>query len=306
MKIQGKIVGLFPGQGSQKTGMGKELYEAFPLAKEMFSIADQALGFSLSSICFNGPETELTRTAISQPAILTVSCICYSLAKDIAGDQFNMVAAAGHSLGEYSALVAAGAITFEDAVVLVHKRGKYMQEAVPEGEGAMLAVLGKELSEIEAVLVELDGTVEIANVNAPGQIVVSGTAAGITDFQKKASGFKMIPLSVSAPFHCRMMKPAADKLAVDLDKVAIKQAEVPVYANVTAAPVSTPDKIRQALKDQVCGQVRWVESMQAIVKDTAPEMVVEFGEGNVLSNLLKRIDKSWPREQISAAADFQK
>lgn len=302
-----RILALFPGQGSQKVGMGKELFESSELAREIFARADKALGFALSSICFDGPTERLTETEIAQPAILTVSTICFELAKQKFGASLSVVAAAGHSLGEYSALVAAGAVRFEDAVVLVHKRGRYMQNAVPLGMGRMVAVLGKEVPELEAAISKVTtGVVDIANVNAPGQIVVSGSREGIEQFIGILGSAKVIELQVSAPFHCRLMEPAAIELAKDLDAVEITSGNFPVIANVKAAPLNAPVDIRQALKQQVCGRVRWVESMENAVKEFSPTMAVEFGNGNVLSGLLKRINPSLARFECGSLSALDK
>jgi [acyl-carrier-protein] S-malonyltransferase len=302
-----RILALFPGQGSQKVGMGKELFEGSELAREIFARADQALGFSLSSLCFDGPPERLTETEIAQPAILTVSTICFELAKQKFGASLSVVAAAGHSLGEYSALVAAGALRFEDAVVLVHKRGRYMQNAVPLGMGRMIAVLGKEVAELEDAISKVsNGVVDIANVNAPGQIVVSGSRDGIEQFVSVLGAAKVIELQVSAPFHCRLMEPAAVELAKDLDAVKLSAGSFPVIANVLAAPVNAAADMRQALKQQVCGRVRWVESMEAAVKEFSPTMAVEFGNGNVLSGLLKRINPSLTRFECGGLAALEK
>ena len=296
-------IGLFPGQGSQKVGMGKELAQHSRSAKEMLEQADLVLGFKLSEICFNGPDEKLLQTEIVQPAILTVSSICFELFKSSAGYS-GLQAAAGHSLGEYSALVAAGAIEFTDAVLLVHKRGKYMQAAVPQGAGKMLAVLGKEVEEIESLLSEVDGIAEIANINAPGQIVISGAAAAMEQAKEKLADTRVIELAVSAPFHCSLMKPAAEKLALDLDQLPIKPANFPVFANVSAQPLQEPEEIRQALKDQVCGKVRWVESMERALTDYPGAEMIEFGAGGVLIGLMKRINKEVLRHNISTMADL--
>ncbi len=294
-----KVLGLFPGQGSQKVGMGKSLVEQHALAREMFENADRVLGFSLSSICFDGPEDRLTATEIAQPAILTVSSIAYRLSQSSAESAPSLVAAAGHSLGEYSALVAAGALRFEDAVLLVHKRGRYMQEAVPKGTGKMIAVLGKELAELESCTTKVTlGVAEIANINAPGQIVVAGDVKGITQFLEILGPAKSVELQVSAPFHCSLMKPAAERLAVDLAKIEIAPAQFPIYANVRGAAVQQPDQIRKALADQVCGRVRWIECMQRAIEEQKPDRSVEFGAGNVLSGMLKRICSTLPRESF--------
>jgi len=296
-----KILGLFPGQGSQKVGMGKELFAESAIARELFASADKALGLPLSTICFEGPVERLTATEIAQPAILTVSTICYRLAAE-AG--LTLTAAAGHSLGEYSALVAAGALRFEDAVVLVHKRGKYMQSAVPVGAGKMVAVLGKDLDAIEAAIASVpSGVVQVANINSPGQIVVAGAASAVDAFKAALGDARMTDLVVSAPFHCALMQPAADRLAVDLDACPIAPAAFPVYANVTAAPVRTPDEIRAALKAQVCGRVRWIECMEHAISTESIDRAVEFGAGAVLVGLLKRINGAVPRQSVGALAD---
>ncbi len=288
------ILGLFPGQGSQKVGMGALLHAQSDLSRSYFAEADKVLGFSLSGICFNGPGEKLTNTAIAQPAILTVSVIAYEIMKESNPD-FSLIGAAGHSLGEYSALVAAGAISFSDAVLLVHKRGSYMQESVPKGQGKMVAVLGKDLEEIEAALKQVsNGVAQAANINAPGQVVIAGDVVGIDNFKATLNGGKIIELDVSAPFHCSLMKPAADSLAKDLDALSINQCKFPVYANFSAQPTNEPNDIRQNLKDQVCGRVRWVECMETAISSLAPTEALEFGEGKVLTGLLKKIKKELP------------
>ena len=294
------IFALFPGQGSQKVGMGKALCEASAIAREYFDIADRVLGFSLRQLCFEGPEAELTRTAVAQPAILTLSAICFALFAE-RGGVARVKVAAGHSLGEYSALVAAGALRFEDAVLLVHKRGKYMQEAVPVGAGKMVAVLGKEVAEIESALAAgTSGTAEIANINAPGQVVVAGDVAGVDGFCQRMAGAKIMPLQVSAPFHCSLMRPAEIKLAEDLKTVPLTAPRFPVIANVEAQPLREPEAIRDALRRQVCGRVRWVESMERGLGEFAPAKAVEFGQGATLSGLLKRIRSEVVRANVDS------
>jgi [acyl-carrier-protein] S-malonyltransferase len=292
-----KIFAVFPGQGSQTVGMGKDLYEASDIARECFNAADKALGFSLSSICFEGPADKLTSTAIAQPAILLTSVISYRLSPSTTRDK--VVVAAGHSLGEYSALVAMGAISLEDAVQLVHKRGCYMQEAVPAGVGKMVAILGKEVEEIEAALAKVTtGVASIANINAPGQVVIAGDVAGIDEGLAHLGTAKAIPLQVSAPFHCSLMKPAEIALSKDLDALTIQAPQHPVIANFSATPVSAPEEIRSLLKSQVCGRVRWVESVTTAIQTFAPTAMVEFGAGSVLTGLQKRIDSKLPRYNI--------
>ncbi len=301
------IFTLFPGQGSQKVGMGRDLFERHPLAKELFDRADKALGFQLSQICFEGPSEKLTLTEIAQPAILTVSTICFELARHRPSTTDRIVAAAGHSLGEYSALVAADAIEFEDAVALVNKRGRYMQEAVPVGTGKMVAVLGKEVADVESVLAQVEGEVaEIANVNAPGQIVVAGSVAGVNQFVEKLGTAKVIELQVSAPFHCTLMKPAEERLRGDLASIKIQKPAFPVYQNFTAQCSDDPEAIRENLALQVCGRVRWVECVQNAIKERSPSAGWEYGAGNVLTGLLKRIDSSLARVNIDAADSLEK
>jgi len=296
------IFALFPGQGSQKVGMGRQLFEQYDIAKELFAKADEALGFSLSQICFEGPAEKLTLTEITQPAILTVSTICFRLAQSQPqASAHKIVAAAGHSLGEYSALVAAEAITFEDAVRLVNKRGRYMQEAVPVGTGRMVAILGKEVSELQAAI-DASGVAvaEIANINAPGQIVVAGSVAGVAAFVEKLGTAKVIDLPVSAPFHCTLMKPAEERLRVDLAGIKINVPKFPIYQNYTATFTNDPEAIRENLALQVCGRVRWVECVENVMKDRSPDAVWEYGAGNVLTGLVKRINSSVPRVNIDS------
>jgi len=296
------IFALFPGQGSQKVGMGRQLFEQHDLAREIFAQADSALGFPLSTICFEGPADKLTLTEITQPAILTVSTICFRLAqKQPQAASQSIVAAAGHSLGEYSALVAAESITFEDAVRLVNKRGRYMQEAVPVGTGRMVAVLGKEVSELQAAI-DASGVAvaEIANINAPGQIVVAGSVAGVAGFVEKLGAAKVIDLPVSAPFHCSLMKPAEERLRKDLASIDIKAPKFPVYQNFTASLSNDPETIRENLALQVCGRVRWVECVENAIREKSPAAAWEYGAGNVLTGLVKRINPNVPRVNIDS------
>jgi [acyl-carrier-protein] S-malonyltransferase len=296
-------IGIFPGQGSQKVGMGKDFYDAWNQAKEMFTEADDTLGFYLSKLCFEGPADELVKTEFVQPAILVVSCIAHAMLVDKLGGNI-LCSAAGHSLGEYSALVSAGAIKYSDAVKLVHNRGKYMQQAVPLGVGKMLAVIGMDLEPLEIALKEVQGVAEIANINAPGQIVVSGEANAIDQLKEVLKTYRTIELPVSAPFHCSLMKPAADRLSPDLDALNITKPYVPVYANVLAEGLIEPSSIKQALKDQVCGRVRWVDCMKAMLAINPDNKVVEFGAGGVLTGLLKRIDKTAQKASVGSIEEL--
>jgi [acyl-carrier-protein] S-malonyltransferase len=270
--------------------MGKDLAAQHPLARELFERADAALDLPLSQICFEGPAEQLTLTEIAQPAILTVSTIAHTLWQTASPPE-QIVVAAGHSLGEYSALVAAEALRFEDAVRLVHRRGRYMQEAVPVGTGKMVAVLGKEVSEIEEALSRVtDGIAEIANINAPGQIVVAGSVEGVQQFQTALTGARVVELQVSAPFHCSLMRPAEERLRTDLAQTEIRPPKFPVYQNFTAATSTDPATIRENLARQVCGRVRWVECVKNALTSRTPQASREFGAGAVLTGLMKRIE----------------
>jgi [acyl-carrier-protein] S-malonyltransferase len=282
---------LFPGQGSQRVGMGRDLAIEFPVAKRVYEEADDALGFAISKLCFEGPEDELTLTKHTQPAILTTSIAVFRALEE-KGLKFDVVA--GHSLGEWSALVAAGALELRDAVKLTHLRGTYMQEAVPVGQGAMAALMGLDLAATKLVCEKSSAPnepVEAANLNGGGQIVISGhtNAVDRAIVEAKTAGAKIAKkLSVSAPFHCSLMKPAAEKLAAALASVAIASPRVPVVANVTAEPVSDPSRIKELLVQQVTAPVRWEESIQTISK-LGVTRAFELGSGAVLKGLVKRI-----------------
>ena len=269
--------------------MGKSFYDRSEAARAIFVRADETLGFSLSSLCFTGPEDELRLTQNTQPALLTVSYIAYALFER------EPSIAAGHSLGEYSALVAAGALRFEDALRLVHKRGRYMQEAVPEGVGAMAAVLGASYEQMSAALALVkSGIVQIANWNSPDQIVIAGHKGAVEEALRIARPPRAVMLPVSAPFHSSLMIPAEERLAAELDRTEFRDLKFPVVTNVDARIIRTGAEARDALKRQVSRPVLWSKSMELLGGD-AVETFVEFGPGKVLTGLLKRIGKGWPR-----------
>jgi len=287
-----EIAFLFPGQGSQAPGMGLELAENFSSAREVFEEADAALGFPLSKLCFEGPAEELQLTANTQPAILTASV---AAARVLEGKGIRPDYVAGHSLGEYSALVTAGSIALADAVRLVRKRGEYMQEAVPVGQGAMAALLGLDSGAVDEVCREAAGSevVSAANLNSPAQIVIAGHRAAVeraVELAKARGAKRAILLNVSAPFHCSLMKPAQDRLAVDLDAVAIGDPRVPLVNNADAAIVRTAEAVRDGLKRQVTSPVRWTDSMLALRREGA-DLFIEAGPGKVLSGLMRQIDR---------------
>jgi [acyl-carrier-protein] S-malonyltransferase len=272
--------------------MGLELAENFSPAREVFEEADAALGFPLSKLCFEGPAEELQLTANTQPAILAVSVAAARVLEE-KGIRPDYVA--GHSLGEYSALVAAGSLGLTDALRLVRKRGQYMQEAVPVGQGAMAALLGLEVGAVDEICREAAGdqVVSAANLNSPGQIVIAGDHAAVeraVEIAKARGAKRAILLNVSAPFHCSLMKPAADRLAVDLDAVAISEPRVPLVNNADAVVVRTADAIRDGLKRQVTSPVRWMDSMLALRREGA-DVFIEAGPGKVLSGLMRQIDR---------------
>jgi len=290
----GKIAFVFPGQGAQAVGMGKDAYESSPVAKAIYDQADAALGYSISKLSFEGPEDELRQTANTQPALLATSVALLEMYKE-QGLKPDYVA--GHSLGEYSALVAAGVLEFTDAVKLVRARGLYMEQAVPSGQGAMAAVLGAERAALQALCADITaaGTiVELANVNCPGQIVVSGSAEGVAavvERGKEAGAKRVIPLDVSGPFHSSLMQPAADNLAEELAQAEFRDAAVPVVANVHAKPVTSGAELRELLVKQVVSPVQWEDTIAYLIEQGV-DTFVEIGSGTVLAGLIKKIDKS--------------
>ncbi|MCY7737080.1 MULTISPECIES: ACP S-malonyltransferase [Bacillus] len=288
-----KIAFLFPGQGSQKIGMGKDLFDQEAVSKAVFEEADNTLGFDLSSMIFEGDAEELTLTYNAQPALLTTSI---AILKKFEESGIKADYAAGHSLGEYTALVAAGALSFKDAVYAVRKRGELMNEAVPAGEGAMAAILGLDkaaLVEVTKEVTESGHLVELANLNCPGQIVISGTAKGVelaSEKAKEKGAKRAIALEVSGPFHSALMKPAAEKFTDVLSKLDIADAETPVISNVTADIVTSRDDIETKLIEQLYSPVRFEESVERLI-DLGVTTFIEIGPGKVLSGLVKKVNR---------------
>jgi [acyl-carrier-protein] S-malonyltransferase len=297
-----KIAFLFPGQGSQAVGMGRDLFENFSSARAVFEEADDVLGFSISKLCFEGPEDRLKLTENTQPAILTVSI---AASRVLAERGIEAHAAAGHSLGEYSAYVAAGALSFREAVAAVHKRGRYMQEAVPAGEGAMAAILGLSAEQVKEICVaarsDSGGVVSPANFNSPEQTVISGTAAAVSaasDLAKGRGASRTVMLAVSAPFHCSLMQAAQDRLGEDLNAIVFHDPRISVISNVDAEWVETGDAARDGLIRQVTGAVRWVECERRLIEIGTTHWI-EVGPGRVLSGLLRQLDRT--RNCLSAS-----
>ena len=282
---------LFPGQGSQSVGMGREFFENFSLARRVFEEADDALHFSISKLCFQGPEEALKLTENTQPAILTTSIACLRVLQNEKG--FTPRLTAGHSLGEYSALVASGGLVFSDAVRIVRLRGRFMQEAVPVGEGAMAAVLGMEREDLERLCEEAAGEEVLApaNFNSPGQIVISGHTRAVERAieRVKQKGKKAMLLAVSAPFHSPLMKGAGERLAKEIEPISVGELKIPVVTNVEAEINEDRNRVKPLLVAQVSSPVRWEESMKRMVQEGI-ERVFEIGPGKVLSGLMKRID----------------
>lgn len=302
---------VFPGQGSQAVGMGKDLADAFPAAREVFQEVDEALKQNLTKLMFDGPEDELTLTENAQPALMSVSMAVMAVLKVEGGIDLSKVASfvAGHSLGEYSALAAAGTFSLSDTARLLKTRGQAMQQAVPVGEGAMAALLGLDLDVAKEVVDEAaqGDVLATANDNAPGQVVVSGKREAVeraVDVAKEKGAKRAMLLQVSAPFHCPMMAPAADVMAVALAAVELLPPIVPLIANVTAAPVEDPAEIRRLLVEQVTGMVRWRECCMTM-RAKGVEKLVEVGSGKVLSGLARRIDKKLSASNVSTPAGVE-
>ena len=301
---------VFPGQGSQSPGMGKDLAEKFAVARRVFEEADDALGFAISRLCFEGPAEDLQLTENTQPAILTVSVAAFRALREAGAGAPAFVA--GHSLGEYSALVAAGVLSLSDAVQTVRARGRYMQEAVPVGTGAMAAVIGGELSAVERVCAEASASFSnrqvcsVANFNSPSQAVIAGNTEAVDRAIELLKGVakRIVKLNVSAPFHCALMKPAQDRLAQDLERLEFKQPEMPVVTNVDARPITGPQDLRDALVRQVSSPVRWVESVQLLIGQGV-DTFVEAGPGKVLSGLVRQTSRDVKTLNVEDAASLE-
>ena len=300
---------MFPGQGSQSVGMGADLYKNFELVKKIFKQADEKLNFPISKVILKGPDNELKLTKNTQPAIMLVSYSIYKLIVDEFGIPTKDIKYyCGHSLGEYSALVSIGSLKFEDAIYLLHERGKSMQEAVPEGKGAMLAVLGLKMDEIEDYIKQVKniGVCEIANDNSENQIILSGEKKTIDEISNifKNKKIKSIILPVSAPFHCSLMKSAAEKMKDKILKTNFQNPEKELISNVTAKPISDSSTIKKLLIDQICSRVRWRESLLYMVENGTKEFI-EIGPGKVLSGLAKRISRNIKVKSINTIEDIK-
>ena len=300
---------LFPGQGSQVVGMGSEFYNNFEIVKDIFREADNKLNFKISKIILEGPEDKLKLTENTQPAILIVSYSIFSVLKKEFNFDFKLTKFfAGHSLGEYSALVCSGSLEFKDALYLLYERGKSMQEAVPVGRGAMLAVLGSNLDEINNFLKDLkkSGVCEIANDNAEGQTIISGDVESVDKFKKilKENKKKFIPLNVSAPFHCSLMKPAADNMREKINSVNFLKPNFDIVCNVTSKPENNPEIIKKLLIEQICSTVKWRESIINMSKENISNFI-ELGPGKVLSGMVKRTVKNINCFSINSIDDMK-
>lgn len=299
------IAFLFPGQGSQHAGMGKDLADNFPVARQVFEEANDALGFDLASLCYNGPEEDLKLTANTQPAILTTSIAALRALESETG--LTPAFAAGHSLGEYSALVCAGALDFADAVRTVRQRGTFMQEAVPVGTGAMAAILGLDLETLNTVCnnAAQGQVVSPANYNSAGQVVIAGHTDAVNraiELAKESGAKRAMPLPVSAPFHCSLMTPAGERLAEVLNSIAVNEMTVPVVTNVEAAPNQDAARVRELLVQQVSAPVRWEETIACMI-NAGVQRYIEIGPGKVLSGLVKRMAKDGTVQNVQSSSD---
>jgi [acyl-carrier-protein] S-malonyltransferase len=282
---------LFPGQGSQKIGMGKDFYENSQKAKELFELAEESLKINLRKICFEGPEEELQKTENTQPALLTVSYIAYLLLENVSPDY-----SAGHSLGEWTAYTGANSLKFEDAVILVNKRGKYMQSSVPVGKGAMAAIIGEPMEKIKESCSKIDGVCEIANWNTHEQIVISGEHDAVHKAVDIIQPKKHVFLKVSAPFHCSMMVEAEKRLSENLDNVEFNNPEYPILRNIDAEIVKGADKAVEGLKKQVSSGVMWYPTMEKMLNELEVDTFIEFGEGRVLTNMARKIARKFDKQ----------
>jgi [acyl-carrier-protein] S-malonyltransferase len=302
---------VFPGQGAQEVGMGKDFYDSRGVSREAFEEADEALGFSLSGVIFGGPEEDLMKTAITQPAILTASIAVLRAVREELGNRGKKLAPAfyaGHSLGEYTALVASGTLSLAEAVRLVHKRGELMQSAVPLGRGAMSAVLGLDIETLEGICDEAGGVCSPANVNAPGQVVISGESKAVEragELARERGASKVIPLKVSAPFHCELMRPVADKLEAEFPKFSWSDPFVPIVANVDSSRLESAEAVKKALYSQTYSPVLWADGARAM-ESAGVGLFLELGPGSVLSGLIKRTCKGKKTLAVNKPDDIAK
>jgi [acyl-carrier-protein] S-malonyltransferase len=302
-----KIAFVFPGQGSQKVGMGREMAEHFRQAQEIFAIADETLGFSLSSLCWDGPEEELRKTVNTQPAILAMSIACY---KAVTAEGIEPFIVAGHSVGEYAALVAAGALNFHDALKLVRKRGELMHAAGESSPGTMAAIIGMDYDAITEAceIANAAGVVEIANFNTPEQTVISGEVQAVEraiEIIKGKGAKRVAPLNVSAAFHSSLMKSAAEELSIEFDRVTFRDPLIPVVVNISAEPLTDRHRIKEALKQQILGNVMWVDTVKTIISRGA-DTFVEIGPGKALCGMIKKIDKYMQAYNVEDKESFIK